>query len=702
VKRTEGDVINDNLRLTRLLGAGGMGSVWVARHLSLEVDVAVKFIHPDLLSGGDAIVLERFRREAKLSAQIDSPHVVRVFDHGVERTSQCPYIVMELLRGESLWDRLQRLQRLPPGDAARIVAEVAEGLEAAHERGIVHRDIKPQNVFLARTREGAEVAKILDFGIAKSSSPGRDVLEQVKTSTGVIIGTPQYMSPEQLMRATPVDAAGDRWALAVVAYELVTGKLPFAGETLAATLVAITRAEIAPASHDTPGALPELDAFFERALAVEPSRRFTTATELARAFSRSVGGAVPASVVPSGADTRPVPGALALDSLSTEQFQALQRAIEGPSGSTERDQVAFAATEVNLSSVAPPPAGKTLPSAPAAAPASLPAPTPVAPSSAETAPPRRFSSGRAVVLGASAVGLLAAGAAVIVSVSPSPRTPPESPVAVVSSSSSPTIDAPSAPPPVSAHRVSPPIAHKRSATKEGWLDATWVGDFWVQRDEPDVGLGLFRAADACRTRGLALCTEPQLARACAENPALGAHPSWTSTSESSGVVVLGGRDGCSTRVVALQGDVDPERVATCCTRALALSGERFPALRNFMVWILAFEHAWSARDRARLVPSVKTSVDFFHQQLTPTKLFEALEWLGRSSYPILDQCALSLVPRDPEQAWVATCSGLELSYGENASLRETTAAKQIFWRLTFTAGGGLRDVRTWQVPRPLL
>lgn len=699
MKRAEGDVINDSLRLTRLLGAGGMGSIWVARHLSLDVDVAVKFIHPDLLSGGDALVLERFRREAKLNAQIESPHVVRVFDHGIERTSKCPYIVMELLRGESLWDRLLRLRQLPPGDAARVVGEVAEGLQAAHERGIVHRDIKPQNIFLARTRDGSEVAKILDFGIAKSSSPGKDVLEQVKTSTGVIIGTPQYMSPEQLMRAAPVDAASDRWALAVVAYELVTGKLPFAGETLAATLVAITRAEIAPASHSTPGASAELDSFFARALAVEPSDRFATATELARAFAQSVGGVLPASVVPSGADTRPVPHDPMLDSLSTEQFQALARAADATLSADQQAEVAFAATEMNLASVAPPPGATTKPSAqPPAGPPPPPEPVGPAPS-----PARPAASGRPLAFVGAAVALFAAGGFGVWRALSPVAPAPESFVPAVTAPSAPPSEEPSAPrsaaPPAP---VRAPVAHKRSATREGWLDTTWVGDFWVERAEPDVGLEFLDAANACRAKKLALCTESQLARACSTTPSLGAHPSWTSTSEAGGIVVLGGGGSCSTRVVAMPSDVDADRVATCCTRSLGLTGEatRFPALRNFMVPILAFEHAWSERDRARLAPRVKSNVEFFGQPLSPDKLFPTLDWLGGRSFPVLDRCELSLVPSDPEQAWFAMCSGLELGFDDER--RALSGAKQIFWRLTFTGGGALRDVRTWQSPRALL
>jgi serine/threonine protein kinase len=663
----EGDVINENLRLTRLLGAGGMGSVWVARHLTLDVDVAVKFIRAELLSGGDALVLERFRREAKLAAQIDSPHVVRIFDHGIERASGSPYIVMELLRGESLWDRLLRLGRFAPGDAARIVGELAAGLEAAHERGIVHRDVKPHNVFLARTREGAEIAKILDFGIAKSNTPGKEVLEQVKTSTGVIIGTPQYMSPEQLMRAAAVDGASDRWALAVVAYELVTGRLPFKGETLAATLVAITRAEIAPASQSTPDSRPELDAFFAKALAIEPSARFSTASELARAFAESVGGAVPASVIPSGADTRPV----VMGALPTDTAVRL-----------ERERVEQAPTEVNLASIALPPHAKTQQSAQSHPP----------PPAQGRAPAR--SSWRAIFLGAAVVAVGAGGIGVWYATRSPKRT--ASPTAKTSSTDTP----PSATASLSAPISHAPVATKRTAVKEGWLDATWVGEFSVRRDESDVGLTFLRAVDTCHGKGLGLCSAAQLARACAEIPDLADVASWTSSSEREGVGVLGGGGKCGARIVVKPTDVDPDRAATCCTRSLALSGDvkRFASPKGVTERLLAFEHAWSTRDRTLLNPFVTGAVGFFEAKREPDDFFERIAWVGQSSRPIFDDCDVAL----DAQSWSAQCSLLERRLDGARSDRKLPSVGQVFWRFTFTSAGELRDVRTWKPPRAIV
>jgi serine/threonine-protein kinase len=256
--------VSKSLVLVRLLGRGGMGSVWVARHEGLDRDVAVKFVSDELRRSGDDAVLARFSREAKLAAKIDSPHVVRVFDHG-ETDDGVPFIVMELLRGESLAERLARDARLSPRALADVVRQVARGLEDAHALGVVHRDIKPQNIFFASAADGTETVKIVDFGIAKSDAV-TDAASSA-TSSGVIVGTPQYMSPEQLMRAGSPDRSADVWALAVVAYESLVGRPPFVGETLAATLVAITKSELEPPSSAVPGRPGGVDAFFGRAFA---------------------------------------------------------------------------------------------------------------------------------------------------------------------------------------------------------------------------------------------------------------------------------------------------------------------------------------------------------------------------------------------------------------------------------------------------
>ncbi|MBI4955620.1 MAG: serine/threonine protein kinase, partial [Myxococcales bacterium] len=274
-----GLMVSDRVRLVRPLGAGGMGSVWVADHLTLETEVAVKFITHALLAANPEL-LERFKREASAAAKIQSPHVVQTFDRGVTGDG-LPYIVMELLRGESLRARLGRKRVLPPAEVAAVVRQTARALDAAHALGIVHRDVTPDNLFLCSTA-GELLVKVLDFGIAKQEG----ALEASSvTRTGTTVGTPQYMSPEQLLSAKSVDGSADLWALAVVAYEALTGRQPFSGETLAAIAIEITSARfIRPSRMPGSTATPLVDEWFERAFDREKTRRFASALELARAF----------------------------------------------------------------------------------------------------------------------------------------------------------------------------------------------------------------------------------------------------------------------------------------------------------------------------------------------------------------------------------------------------------------------------------
>ncbi|MBW2526596.1 MAG: serine/threonine protein kinase, partial [Deltaproteobacteria bacterium] len=280
-----GTLVTPNVRLTRLLGEGGMGSVWVGDHLTLETQVAVKFILPEL-SQDDPEILARFRREAKLAARIKSQHVVRVFDHGV-MGDDTPFIVMELLEGSSLADWLDLQGNLTLDETAEMVNQVASVLAKAHEIGVVHRDIKPENVFLVDSEDRLFV-KVLDFGIAKQTRVPKGSLQ---TGIGVLVGTPMYMSPEQLLRAGGVDFHADLWALSVVAYRAVTGLEPFSGETVPAIIVAITEGEFDPpsavASQPVP---PSLDRWFRRALARNASERFSSARELAESFRAAATG----------------------------------------------------------------------------------------------------------------------------------------------------------------------------------------------------------------------------------------------------------------------------------------------------------------------------------------------------------------------------------------------------------------------------
>jgi eukaryotic-like serine/threonine-protein kinase len=260
--------ITPNIELVRELGSGGMGCVWLAHHEGLDIDVAVKFIGPVAGKRAQARV-RRLAREAKLAARVRSQHVVAVYDTGVTDDGVA-YIVMERLEGETLADQLAREGQLSVDEVVRLVRHVAAALSVAHERGVVHRDIKPANLFLTRSGERV-TAKVLDFGLAK---PTRLGAETNITRAGQLPGTPQYMSPEQLRRGRPADAMSDLWALAVVAYECLTGGLPFEGGVAAGL-------ELVPARKRRPGLPPAIDEWLARALAADPKARFASANHMA-------------------------------------------------------------------------------------------------------------------------------------------------------------------------------------------------------------------------------------------------------------------------------------------------------------------------------------------------------------------------------------------------------------------------------------
>ncbi|XYI03621.1 serine/threonine-protein kinase [Sorangium sp. So ce1128] len=271
-----GQMVTPALRLVRILRRGGMGSIWVADRLSLKAQVAVKFMSPELAE--DPGYVERFRREAVAAAQITSPHVAQVLDHGLTSDGM-PYIAMELLRGEDLRARIRRLGPLPLGEVARIVAQTAKALGQAHRLGIVHRDIKPDNLFLTEV-DGETFVKVLDFGIAKRA---RDLRV---TTTGNVVGTPLYMSPEQLISAKDLDFRADLWSLGVVAYHAITGQVPFFADALVALTLVVHAGRFKPPSALRPDAPPGLDDWMRRALQLDPSARFGSAREMADALEQ--------------------------------------------------------------------------------------------------------------------------------------------------------------------------------------------------------------------------------------------------------------------------------------------------------------------------------------------------------------------------------------------------------------------------------
>jgi serine/threonine-protein kinase len=267
--------VSENLRLIALLGAGGMGNVWLAEHLGLGTNVAVKFMSNDVAD--DAACVERFGTEAKLAARIKSPHVVTILDYATSARG-IPYIVMELLEGEDLEVRLRGDRKLGLEGSSRVLIQICKALSKAHAIGIVHRDIKPDNVFLAE-HEDEIFVKVLDFGIAKDEEK-----EQGITASGTTMGTPSFMSPEQLFRPKEVDLRSDLWSAAVVAYRCLTGKLPFEGDNFAAMCISVHDGAFAPPSTLDPKLPRELDDWFEKALSIDPAHRFQSAGDMANAY----------------------------------------------------------------------------------------------------------------------------------------------------------------------------------------------------------------------------------------------------------------------------------------------------------------------------------------------------------------------------------------------------------------------------------
>ncbi|MEM6788809.1 MAG: serine/threonine-protein kinase [Myxococcota bacterium] len=269
-----GDLVSGKYRLQRALGAGSMGSVWAARNELTNRDFAVKFLRADLARDDDA--LQRFFLEARACGQIRHPAIVDVYDMG-QAEDGSPYLVMELLEGEGFDQRLHRQGRLDPIDVCRWVMTIAGGLEEAHTRGLVHRDIKPGNIFFAVDTVGDVHPKVLDFGISKETSNEAFGPE----SSGAVLGSPAYMSPEQAGGELDVDARTDIWSLGVLMYEALTGQLPFDANNYNALMVCIMQEPHAPVTRVAPEVPAALSEVVDLALAKNRHDRIKSAGELA-------------------------------------------------------------------------------------------------------------------------------------------------------------------------------------------------------------------------------------------------------------------------------------------------------------------------------------------------------------------------------------------------------------------------------------
>ena len=278
-----GGVIHGKYKVERVIGEGGMGVVVAARHMTLDRNVAIKLLNTK--ARGSAEALERFTREARAAAKIQSEHVGRVLDVDT-LPNGAPFIVMELLEGHDLAVELRAKAALPVAEAVSIILQASEAIAEAHAGGIVHRDLKPANLFLSKTPSGQSSVKVLDFGISKITrreDSGATTDDKALTNAGSMLGSPLYMSPEQMQASGQVDKRTDIWSLGVILYELVTGRSPFDGKTIPIICAQVLASPTPPL--DLPGAPDGLEAVIMRSLAKDPAKRYRDVAHFVRALA---------------------------------------------------------------------------------------------------------------------------------------------------------------------------------------------------------------------------------------------------------------------------------------------------------------------------------------------------------------------------------------------------------------------------------
>ncbi|HEY8041003.1 MAG TPA: protein kinase [Polyangiaceae bacterium] len=330
-----GTLLVGKYKVSRELGRGGMAAVYEAENITIGKKLAVKVLAAEL--SNSAIVIERFFREARAAASVKSPYIVEVYDSGRLEDGR-PFIAMELLEGESLYDRMARVRLIDPQSTVRIIGQVAKGLMKAHAANIVHRDLKPENIHLCKGEDGEEIAKILDFGLAKFYSPVKTDEKTARlTREGAVFGTPAYMSPEQVKGQGNVDHRADLWALGCMTFECLTGRPVWnTDQGVAMTFAAIAAAQLPVPSRMRPDLPASFDTWFRKALDRDPNKRFQTAKELAEDLARAL-GAPPISLVNVGSPSQIELDALgqsaeAIADLEERQAPASQRG-GGPRGS---------------------------------------------------------------------------------------------------------------------------------------------------------------------------------------------------------------------------------------------------------------------------------------------------------------------------------------------------------------------------------
>jgi serine/threonine-protein kinase len=276
-----GVTVSDRYRITALIGTGGMGAVYEAEHIGIGKKVAVKFISRE--NARENTVASRFAREARAASAIESEHIVSVFDAGTHDGR--PFIVMELLRGEDLGQRLRRLGKIDPDEAVHVIAQVLRGLADAHDAGIIHRDLKPDNVFLIDKRGDTSFVKVVDFGVSKIERPDGGTAPLALTKQGTVVGTPYYMSPEQAQAAADLDARADLFSVGAMLFESLAGRPPHVGNTYEAVIVSICMNDAPDLKTLVPEVSPALARFVARALQRDRKARFSSARQMLVALS---------------------------------------------------------------------------------------------------------------------------------------------------------------------------------------------------------------------------------------------------------------------------------------------------------------------------------------------------------------------------------------------------------------------------------
>ncbi len=318
-----GKLLAGRYRVTGIIAAGGMGVVYDGLQVALGRRVAIKCLHPKYAT--DASAIARFQNEAMVSGSFGHPHIVEVFDLGWLDDERSPFLVMERLEGETLGQRLQRERRVSVALVLTVARQVLSALVATHARSILHRDLKPDNVFLVATHDGGARAKVLDFGLSKAIVRGDAAMRL--TRAGIVMGTPSYMSPEQATGEPDLDGRVDLYALGMILYEALTGRLPYTARTPAALMTEIRRTRPAPPRLLRPDVPALLDAVVMKAISPERSHRFADALEMQRALSALALDDEDEPTTFQGPPTTPSPAATQTAEPETQPVQVFARKV---------------------------------------------------------------------------------------------------------------------------------------------------------------------------------------------------------------------------------------------------------------------------------------------------------------------------------------------------------------------------------------